>query len=161
MTNEEKATIIVDWALTHWVALLIGVATVVVAAFLAAALTEWRKRHISKKTEEKVEGWVIQKTLALSSTLFAGLGLALPFLHTYLPVLSSLKYVGGFVVSVYAAGNFLYALKFKKWFKGVTAYLEARRDRLAAKKAASDVQPELPQSPELQPTVVPDSPFEA
>ena len=160
MTTEDKAVTIVNWALTHWVAILVGLLAVIVTAFLVALLAEWRKKHISKKTEAKVEGWVIQKTLATSALLFGGLEYALPFIQQNLEVLRNLKYVGGFVVAVYASANFLYAMKFKSWFKAVQTYLEKRQAKLA-KKAASDAQ--IAQSQQLaQPTrSVPDSPFEA
>lgn len=162
MSNEERATAIVDWALMHWVALAIGFIAVVVTAFVVAALTEWRKKHISKRTEEKVEGWVVQKTLAFSALLFGGLEYALPFIQHNLTVLSSLKWVGPYVVAVYAAANYLYSWKFKKVFTAVQSFLEQRRAKLEAKKAtASDAQPEQPQSPELQPAAAPGSPFEA
>lgn len=160
MDSQTKAVMVVDWAISHWVAILIGLLAVVVTAFLVALLAEWRKKHLSKKTEEKVEGFVIQKTLAASALLFGGLEYALPFIQQNLEVLRNLKYVGGFVVAVYAAANFLYAMKFKSWFKAVQTYLEKRQAKLA-EKAASDAQTE--QSPQLvQPTrSVPDSPFEA
>jgi hypothetical protein len=157
--NEDKAVIIVDWILTHWVAVLIGLAVVVVSAFLVALLTEWRKKHISKKTEEKVEGWLIQKTLAFTAVLFGGLEYLLPFVQHNIGVLSGLKYVGAYVVATYAAANYLYSWKFKGWFKTVQSYLEARRDKLAAKKA-SDAQTEQPQQPVLPPAPAPSTPFE-
>ena len=146
MSTEDRAVAFVNWALTHYVAILVGLAAVVVTAFLIALLAELRKKHISKKTEDKVEGWVIQKTLAGSALLFGGLEYLIPFIQNNLAVLQSLKFVGGYVVAVFAAANFLYAFKFKKWFKTFETALEARRDKLAAKKAANDApQPDLSQ----------------
>lgn len=158
--TEEKAVLYVTWVLDHWVAVLIGLTAVVVTALVVAAVTEWYKVHRNKNTETKIEGWVIQKALAFTALLFGGLEYALPFVQQNLAVLSSLKYVGGFVVSVYAAANFLYALKFKKWFKAVQSYLEQRRAKLEAKKAVSDVPTEQPQPQEPQPVLESDSPFE-
>lgn len=157
--NQEKAVEIVDWSLTHWQALAVGVLAVVITAFVVAAVTEWYKSHRNKKTEVKVEGWLIQKALAFTALLFGGLEYALPFLQQNLTVLSNLKYVGGFVVSVYAAANFLYAMKFKSWFKAVQAYLEQRRAKLEAK--ASGVPTEQSQPLEQPILTQPDNPFEA
>lgn len=158
--TEDRAVQIVTFLLDHWVALVIGLVVVVVGGIVVMSLAELRKRHLSKRTEDKIEGWVIQKTLAGLSLLMGGLAYALPFLHTYLPVLGSLKYVGGFILSFYGAANYLYAWKGKAWFKALTTYLEQRRDKLAAKKAVSDAQSVQPQPQEQQPILESDSPFE-
>lgn len=159
MTTEDKAVQIVTWLLDHWQALAVGFVAVVVTAFVIAALTEWYKVRRNKRTEAKVEGIVIQKLLAFTAVLFGALEYALPFVQTNIVALSNLKYVGGFVVSVYAAANFLYALKFKSWFTAVQSYLEQRRARLAA---ASDAQ-QSEQSQLLEQPILtqPDNPFEA
>jgi hypothetical protein len=154
MNNTQRAVNIVNWSLDHWVAVLIGVSSVVVCAFLVALVTELRKRYLSKKQEEKIEGWVIQKTLASMTLLLAGLDYFVPFLQHNLPTLSNLKYVGPYMVSVYAAANFLYALKFKKWFTSFRSYLENRKTT----KDVSTVQPQQPVQPQDLAT---DSPFEA
>jgi hypothetical protein len=156
MDNTQRAVNIVNWMLDHWVQLAIGLVAVVVTAFVVSGLAYLRKRYLSKRTEDAVEGWAIHKTLVGASLLFGGLDYFLPFLQQNIEVLKSLKFVGPFVVSVYAAANFLYALKFKSWFKAIEAYLQKRADKKASDALAVQSQP-----PALQPPTVPESPFEA
>lgn len=153
--SQEKAVTYVTWAMDHWAAVLIGLLTLAVAAFIVAALTEWRKKHITKKTEEKVEGWVIQKTLAFFSLLFVGVDYFVPFVQQNFDMVKNVKWVGPSVIAVYGAANFLYAGAFKDWFKSFQAKLEARQ----AKKA-SDAQTVQSPQPEPQTVPVPDNPFE-
>lgn len=104
------------------------VIAVLVGALLISVVVEVIKRRYTAKQQAKMLSETAQKLLALSATVFAGLGYMLPFMQQNLTVLRSLPHVGEFAISIYAFANLLYAVRLKTWYKVVASWLsrEAR-----------------------------------
>lgn len=96
-----------NWAIVA-AALLAGLVTSGVVAYIKHKYTLKQGVAFSQAT--------LHKLLLAVSAVFTGIQYYLPFLHDHLRTLETLPYVGGYVVSIYAAANFVYALKAKTWF---------------------------------------------
>lgn len=91
----------------------------IVFAVVVSAVVYIIKAKASKDLEDKV----LHKLLLLVTLLFTGIQYLIPYLRDHLASLQTLPYVGEYVVGIYAAANFLYAVRLKSWFKVVFAWV--------------------------------------
>jgi hypothetical protein len=93
---------------------------IVVAALLSglvvSAAVAYRKHRYTLKQGIEYGQAKLHILLLGVSAVFTGIQYYLPFLHDHLRTLETLPYIGGYVVSIYAAANFVYAIKAKTWF---------------------------------------------
>lgn len=138
------------------------VVAAIVTALLVAFTMEYIKHRFTLKqaqdlatTGVKLAQSKLHVLLVLISTIFAGMEYYIPFLQQHLRTLETLPYLGTYIVSIYAAANFLYALKAKKWFQAVLQTATKLDKQVTAKQQASaltNVQTVVPQQPQLPET---------
>lgn len=132
------------------------VVAAIITALLVAFVMEYIKHRFTLKqaqalatTGVKLAQSKLHVLLVLISTLFAGLEYYIPFLQQHLRTLETLPYLGAYVVSIYAAANFLYALKAKTWFQAVLKTATKLDAKVNA--AQPSVQPSAPLNVQPQP----------
>lgn len=129
----------------NWV--LVGAA--ILSAFVVSAIVEWVKHRYTVKKAEALGQKALHEILLLVSALFAGLQYYLPFLQQHLRTLETLPYIGIYAVGIYAAANFVYALRLKTWFTTFVTWA-SKEDKAATAKLANlpELQPPEPSSDE-------------
>lgn len=91
------------------------VAFALIASFVVAYINHRYTLAQGKKLATK---WLHVILVGVSS-LFTGLQYYTPWLQTHLRTLETLPYIGAYAVGIYAAANFLYAVKAKSWFQSI------------------------------------------
>jgi hypothetical protein len=92
------------------------VAAALLAGLVTSAVVAYVKHRYTLKQGVAFSQATLHKLLLAVSAVFTGIQYYLPFLQTHLRTLETLPYLGGYVVSIYAAANFVYAIKAKTWF---------------------------------------------
>lgn len=95
------------------------VAGTIVTALLIGFVTEYVKHRYTLKQLKKLETLAIHTLLVGLAVASTVLEYAIPFLQTNLRALETLPYIGAYAVGVYAAANYLYALKGKTWYQNL------------------------------------------
>lgn len=106
LTNAEAMTIAV---------VCFTVAFALLASFVVAYINHRYTLAQGKKLATK---WLHVLLVGVSS-LFTGLQYYTPWLQTHLRTLETLPYIGAYAVGIYAAANFIYAVKAKSWFQSI------------------------------------------
>lgn len=88
-------------------------------ALLTGFVVEYLKHRYTLAQGKKLAMFAVHNALVFIAALFGALSYAIPFLQTNLTALEKLPYFGAYVVGIYAASNYLYALKGKTWFKNL------------------------------------------
>lgn len=95
---------------------------VIFSATILSAVTFLINKKWSKKQQQAVLTRTLHFVMVGVAALFGLLGQLVPFLHDNMAVFRTIPHVGEYVISVYAAANFLYALKLKAWFQAFASW---------------------------------------
>jgi glucan phosphoethanolaminetransferase (alkaline phosphatase superfamily) len=134
----------VTLTLTH--AEVLTVATIVGAAvvgLLVSFIVAYVNHRYTLAQGKKIATATLHKLLILVTALFTGLQYYVPILQEHLRTLESWPYIGGYAVGIYAAANFLYAVKAKAWFQSLLKTAQ----KLDAKVNSVPDQVPAPQTP--------------
>lgn len=95
------------------------VAATIVTALVIGFIVEYVKHRYTLKQMKKLQGLAIHTLLVGLAVMSTVLEYATPFLQTNLRALETLPYIGAYAVGIYAAANYLYVLKGKKWYQNL------------------------------------------
>lgn len=122
------------------------VVAVLLAGLVTSAVVAYVKHKYTLRQGIAMSQATLHKLLLAVSAVFTGLQYYLPFLQTHLRTLETLPYIGGYAVSIYAAANFLYALKAKSWFTKLWNTSEKLADMQVTLPTPAEPQPVQPQT---------------
>lgn len=140
-----------NFTISNWVLdnlIPIGVLGLLFVVLISAIVFTLNNRHLSKNGE-KYKDSTVHILLVVITSFFTGLATLIPILQDNLIFLQHLPYVGEFIITVYAAANFLYALRLKVWFVAIQNWLR-KEDKQPTTVPTPPSVPSVPNLPEVE-----------
>ena len=119
----------------------------ILTAIIVSAVVYMIKNHYWAKKAQALEQATLHKLLLGITAVLTGLQYYIPYLQQHLRTLETLPYIGSYMVGIYAAANFLYALRLKKWFQIFTNWA-SKESNTAITTPAESSTPTVPNQQE-------------